>query len=51
MLFNDVDLDAAAGKKVVRNASGFKTIYKPKVGGLRFADLLKVSLNYLSELY
>ena len=45
MLFNDVDLDAAAGKKVVRNAVGFKTIYKPKVGGLRFADLLKVSLN------
>ena len=47
MLFNDVDLDAAAGKKVVRNVVGFKTIYKPKVGGVRFADLLKVSFEFL----
>ena len=25
---------------VTRNSAGFKSVYKPKVGGVRFADLL-----------
>lgn len=44
-LFNDVDLDDVAGRKPVQNAAGFKTIYKPKVGGVGFAELLKVSFE------
>jgi hypothetical protein len=41
-LFTDAGVDKD-GKKLVKNAQGFKTIYKPKVGGVRFADLLEVS--------
>jgi hypothetical protein len=48
--YNDVSSECAAifvdNKKkrdVVQNAAGFKTIYKPKVGGFRFADLLQVT--------
>jgi hypothetical protein len=34
--------------KIVKNAPGFKTIYKAKVGGVTFADLLQVSPNFYS---
>jgi len=41
-LFPEINFDGNQ-KQVVKNAPGFKTIYKPKIGGVRFADLLQVS--------
>ena len=41
-LFPEISFDVDQ-KQVVKNAPGFKTIYKPKIGGVRFADLLQVS--------
>jgi hypothetical protein len=42
-LFPEVKFDV--DKSIVKNAPGFKTVYKPKIGGVRFADLLQVLNN------
>ena len=40
---------SSTGSKETQTATGFKSIYKPKLGGLRFADLLERVSNVNSE--